>query len=473
MTQKKLFIKTFGCAMNERDSAHIIAELGAKENYILTDEPKDADLILINTCSVREKPERKLFSEIGIFTRLKKKGAKLGICGCTASAMGEAIIKKAPSVDFVLGARNVSKITQILHSPKAVEVATNYDESNYEFALGSGESGIHKFRALINISIGCDKKCAYCIVPHTRGKEISIPLDMIINEVRFRADSGAKEIILLGQNVNNYGARFSNPQDLYFSRGRVNFTELLREVSAVDGVERIRFVSPHPLHCDDEFIAEFAKNPKIAKYIHLPLQSGSSKVLRDMKRGYTKEWFLNRVEKFRALAPNVGIGTDIIVAFPTESEADFNETLEVVECAQFDTLYSFIYSPRRNTSAFDLPEIPKIVANERLKKLQNLHKKILAQKAKREIGQIHSVMIESNADSRESSGKSMMNLRESNAESAIDSAESNANNFSYFEGRSDNGKLIRLKSANPLDIGAIYRTKITHAKNGALFGEIM
>ncbi|MGX3011943.1 tRNA (N6-isopentenyl adenosine(37)-C2)-methylthiotransferase MiaB [Helicobacter sp. 23-1044] len=435
--QKKLFIKTFGCAMNERDSAHIIAELGAKENYILTDEPKDADLILINTCSVREKPERKLFSEIGIFTKLKKKGAKLGICGCSASAMGESIIKKAPSVDFVLGARNVSKITQILNVPKAVEVATNYDESNYEFALGGGESGIHKFRALINISIGCDKKCAYCIVPHTRGKEISIPLDMIINEVRFRAERGAKEIILLGQNVNNYGARFSSPHK------RVNFTELLREVSKVSGVERIRFVSPHPLHCDDEFIAEFASNPKIAKYIHLPLQSGSSKVLRDMKRGYTKEWFLNRVERFRALAPNVGIGTDIIVAFPTEGESDFDETLEVVENAQFDTMYSFIYSPRSNTSAFDLSEIPKIVANERLKKLQNLHKKILAQKAKREIGQIHSVMIENHNDKRE------------------------------FEGRSDNGKLVRLKSANPLTIGAIYDTKITHAKNGALFGEIV
>ena len=434
MTQKKLFIKTFGCAMNERDSAHIIAELGAKENYILTEEPKDADLILINTCSVREKPERKLFSEIGIFAKLKKNGAKLGICGCTASAMGEVIIKKAPSVDFVLGARNVSKITQILNVPKAVEVATNYDESNYEFAMNRTDSS---FRALINISIGCDKKCAYCIVPHTRGKEISIPLDMIINEVRFRVRNGAKEIILLGQNVNNYGARFSSPHK------RVNFTELLREVSAVEGVERIRFVSPHPLHCDDEFIAEFASNPKIAKYIHLPLQSGSSKVLRDMKRGYTKEWFLNRVERFRALAPNVGIGTDIIVAFPTECEDDFNETLEVVEIAQFDTMYSFIYSPRENTSAFSLPEIPKNIAQERLKKLQNLHKKILAQKAKREIGQIHSVMIENHNDKRE------------------------------FEGRSDNGKLVRLKSANPLDTGKIYHTKITHAKNGALFGEIV
>lgn len=433
LVAQKLFIKTFGCAMNERDSAHIIAELRQKEGYEITDEPKEADLIIINTCSVREKPERKLFSEIGIFSRLKKRGAKLGICGCTASALGEQIIKKAPSVDFVLGARNVSKITEILHTPKAVEVATNYDESNYEFALNKGESN---FRALINISIGCDKKCAYCIVPHTRGKEISIPLDMILKEAKFRADNGAKEIILLGQNVNNYGVRFSAPHR------RVNFTTLLREISAIHGIKRIKFVSPHPLHCDDEFITEFAENPKIAKYIHLPLQSGSSRVLRDMKRGYTKEWFLNRVERFRQLAPNVGIGTDIIVAFPTESEADFKDTLEVVERVEFDTMYSFIYSPRANTSAFDLPEIERGVAQERLEILQKLHKKILSEKLKREVGKIHSVMIEG-----ESSGA--------------------------FEGRSENGKLIRLKSANPLEIGEIYNAKITSAKNGALFGEVV
>lgn len=433
LVAQKLFIKTFGCAMNERDSAHIIAELRQKEGYEITDEPKEADLIIINTCSVREKPERKLFSEIGIFSRLKKRGAKLGICGCTASALGEQIIKKAPSVDFVLGARNVSKITEILKTPKAVEVATNYDESNYEFALNKGESN---FRALINISIGCDKKCAYCIVPHTRGKEISIPLDMILKEAQFHADNGAKEIILLGQNVNNYGVRFSAPHR------RVNFTTLLREISAIRGIKRIKFVSPHPLHCDDEFIAEFAENPKIAKYIHLPLQSGSSKVLRDMKRGYSKEWFLNRVERFRQLAPNVGIGTDIIVAFPTESEADFKDTLEVVERVEFDTMYSFIYSPRANTSAFDLPEIAKGVAQERLEILQNLHKKILSEKLKREVGKIHSVMIEG-----ESSGA--------------------------FEGRSENGKLIHLKSANPLEIGEIYNAKITSAKNGALFGEVV
>ncbi len=425
--------------MNERDSAHIIAELSDKEGYTLTHEPKDADLIIINTCSVREKPERKLFSEIGIFSKIKKPNAKLGICGCTASALGEQILRRAPGVDFVLGARNVSKITQILNTPKGLEVATNYDESNYEFALGeftlNGQNS--NFRALINISIGCDKKCAYCIVPHTRGREISIPLDMILREARWRVKNGAREIILLGQNVNNYGAHFSTPHE------KVNFTQLLRALSEISGISRIRFVSPHPLHTDDEFIAEFASNPKIAKYIHLPLQSGSSKVLRDMRRGYTKEWFLERVARFKALAPNVGIGTDIIVAFPSESEADFAETLEVVERVGFDTLYSFIYSPREHTSAFNLPEIPREIAQERLERLQNLHKKILANKAKSEVNKVYSVMIESPKSAGE------------------------------FEGRSDNGKLVRVKSAQTLTAGEIYDVRITNARNGSLFGELI
>lgn len=444
--------------MNERDSTHIIAELQSKENYTITHNPKEADLILINTCSVREKPERKLFSEIGIFANIKKKDAKIGICGCTASALGEKIIKKAPSVDFVLGARNVSKITQILNKPKAVEVAINYDESHYEFALPQESN----FRALINISIGCDKKCSYCIVPHTRGKEISIPLDMILKEAEFRVKNGAKEIVLLGQNVNNYGARFSTMHK------KVDFTMLLREISKIDGLQRIKFVSPHPLHTDDDFIMEFANNPKIAKYIHLPLQSGSSKVLRDMKRGYSKEWFLNRVQKFRELVPNVGIGTDIIVAFPTESDDDFNETLEVVEKVGFDTMYSFIYSPRENTSAFDLTEIPREIAQKRLEILQNLHKKTLQKKAKNELGKIYNVMIENIAKSDKFKAESTKLLKRDSTKKGRD-----IKNLTSFEGRSNNGKLVHITSEKSLQCGEIYSVKITQSKNGSLFGEII
>lgn len=431
----QLFIKTFGCAMNERDSEHLIEELRIKENYTLTQDPKQADLILINTCSVREKPEKKLFSEIGIYSKIKKPSAKIGICGCSASILGEQIIKKAPSVDFVLGARNVSKISEIIHKPKAVITQIDYDESNYEFCASTSEN----FRALINISIGCDKKCAYCIVPKTRGSEISIPLDMILNEARFRAQNGAKEIILLGQNVNNYGARFSIPHK------KINFTQLLREVSQIDGIERIKFISPHPLHMDDEFIDEFSSNKKIAKYIHIPLQSGSDSILKAMRRGYNKEWFLNRIKRIKSLVPSVGIGTDIIVGFPGENEDDFNHTLDVVKKVDFDTIYSFIYSPRSGTQAANLPEIPRDITQRRLEVLQDLHKKMLAKKSKKEIGKIYSVMIEQQHDG-------------------------------FFEGRGDNGRLVKIAldsiKQKPKN-GGIYPVKITENKAGSLFGEIM
>ena len=279
--------------MNERDSEHIIAELESKEGYTLTEEPKEADLILINTCSVREKPERRLFSEIGQYTQIKKPNAKIGICGCTASHLGKEIIKKAPSVNFVLGARNISKITQVIHQDKAVEVALDYDDSLYAFESVRQS----KIKALLNISIGCDKSCAYCIVPHTRGKEISIPPDLLLNEASKLAQNGVKEILLLGQNVNNYGVRFSTELESKYED--INFPKLLRLLSEVDGIERIRFTSPHPLHFDDEFIEEFARNKKVCKSIHIPLQSGSSAILKKMRRGYTKEWYIKRALKMR------------------------------------------------------------------------------------------------------------------------------------------------------------------------------
>lgn len=436
MKQKKLYIQTMGCAMNNRDSDHLVAELHNKEGYILTEDPKEADLILINTCSVREKPERKLFSEIGQFNILKKPDAKIGICGCTASHLGEEIIKKAPSVSFVLGARNISKITQVIHQDKAVEVDTSYDDSTYTFSKNSNPD----IRALLNISIGCDKKCTYCIVPHTRGKEISIPTQMILDEAKKLAQNGTKELLLLGQNVNHYGIRFSNPHKA------TNFTQLLREISQIDGIERIRFTSPHPLHMDDEFLEEFACNPKICKSIHIPLQSGSTKVLKDMKRGYTQEWYLNRINKLKSLVPNVGISTDIIVAFPTETQKDFEETMHVLNLVEFDTLYSFIYSPRPHTEAQKYHQlIPKEEASERLMILQSRHKEILVQKGQKEIGKIHSVLIENHR----------------NEAPEI-----------WSEGRSDTNRLIKIPN-QVIQLGTILQVRITQNDGGSLSGEIL
>ncbi|WP_457606887.1 tRNA (N6-isopentenyl adenosine(37)-C2)-methylthiotransferase MiaB [Nitratifractor sp.] len=366
---KKLYIETLGCAMNVRDSEHMIAELGAKEDYELTDRMEEADLLIINTCSVREKPVAKLFSEIGTFRKRRKEGAKIGVTGCTASHLGEEILKRAPYVDFVLGARNVSKITDVLDRHHAVEVETDYDESTYPF----GDYRSNPYKAMVNISIGCDKQCTFCIVPATRGEEISIPTELIVAEVERAVKAGAKEVILLGQNVNNYGRRFSAGGEEIDS-----FTKLLRRVSEVEGLERIRFQSPHPLHMDDEFLEEFTANPKVCPQIHVPLQSGSTELLKRMKRGYTKEWFLDRCMKIRQMVPGVAISTDIIVGFPGESDEDFAETMEVLETVRFDQVFSFKYSPRPYTAAAEYEDqVPDEVASERLKRLQSRHDEIV------------------------------------------------------------------------------------------------
>jgi len=383
---KKLYIETLGCAMNVRDSEHMIAELNKKEPYELTQKIDDADLIIINTCSVREKPVSKLFSEIGMFKKYKKNGAKIGVAGCTASHLGEDIIKRAPVVDFVLGARNVSKITQVVNKKHAVEIATDYDESNYMF----GDYRSNSLKAMINISIGCDKQCSFCIVPVTRGEEISIPSNLIVQEVKKAVDAGAKEVTLLGQNVNNYGRRFSTQVD-----GAQNFTELLREVSKVDGLERIRFTSPHPLHMDDEFLQEFASNPKVCKQIHVPLQSGSTKLLKEMKRGYSKEWFLNRCQKIKELVPEATISTDIIVGFPGESDEDFADTMDVLEKVRFDALFSFKYSPRPHTPAATFEnQVDNEVASKRLQTLQARHKEIKNENMQAKVGKVYKVLFE-------------------------------------------------------------------------------
>jgi len=430
---KKLFIETLGCAMNVRDSEHMIAELNAQEGYELTDDAREADLILINTCSVREKPVHKLFSELGVFNKLKKEGAKIGVSGCTASHLGKEIIKRAPYVNFVLGARNVSKIGDVLHRDKAVEVEIDYDESQFAFK----DFRSSPYKAYINISIGCDKQCTFCIVPKTRGDEISIPADLIIAEARKAAQAGVKEIFLLGQNVNNYGRRFSGDHE------KVNFTELLRRVSSVEGVERIRFTSPHPLHMNDEFIEEFARNPKICKSMHMPLQSGSSDILKAMKRGYTKEWFLNRAAKLRELVPDVSISTDIIVAFPGETDEDFEETLDVMREVRFEQVFSFKYSPRPLTEAEGFSNtVDSELGSERLSRLQVYQDTILDEMKTALLGKEVEVYFEE--------------LRSDG----------------YIAGRSDNNAMVKVKIGEEW-LGKIAKVKITEVSRLVQYGEIL
>ncbi len=420
--------------MNDTDSQHIIAELKEHKNYTTTDQMEDADLIIINTCSVREKPVQKLFSEIGQFNIKKKKDAKIGVCGCTASHLGQDIIKRAPYVDFVVGARNISKIKDVVDKKGSVEIDIDYDDSTYQFAQNSNSL----YKTSVNISIGCDKECTYCIVPATRGDEISIPPEMIVEQVQKDVAKGAKEVTLLGQNVNSYGRRFSD------GREKTNFTRLLQEVSKVEGLERIRFTSPHPLHMDDEFIEEFAKNPKISKCIHMPLQSGSTKVLKAMKRGYTKEWFLNRAKKIRDLVPNVRITTDIIVAFPGESQEDFEDTIDVIKQVRFDQIFNFKYSPRPNTKALEFKdlEIEDEIGSARLTEVIELHKLHQSELMDSNVGKTVEVLFESLKPNGE------------------------------IAGFTDNYCQVFVKGSDEL-LGKIVKVKITAATRTALKGEIV
>jgi tRNA-2-methylthio-N6-dimethylallyladenosine synthase len=416
--------------MNVRDSEHMTAELNQKEPYELTQELSEADLIIINTCSVREKPVAKLFSEIGVFKKFKKEGAKIGVTGCTASHLGKDIIKRAPVVDFVLGARNISKIKEVVDIKHAVEINTDFDESTYDFA----EYRSNRFKAMVNISIGCDKSCTFCIVPATRGDEISIPSDLIIKEIQKSVDTGAKEVMLLGQNVNNYGRRFASAEEV------CDFTELLQKISQIKGLERIRFTSPHPLHMDDAFLQEFASNPKICKQIHVPLQSGSTTMLKAMKRGYTKENFINRCNKIRTLCPEATISTDVIVGFPNESDADFEETMEVLEKVRFEQMFSFKYSPRPHTEASSFAnQIENSISGARLTRLQARHTEILDEIMDEQMGKVHKVYF----DELKPNGK--------------------------ISGRSDDGKLFFVKGSEAL-LGEIVAVKVTKVSRGALDG---
>ena len=429
---KKLYIETLGCAMNVRDSEHMIAELNSKEPYELTEKLDDADLIIINTCSVREKPVSKLFSEIGVFKKHKKESAKIGVTGCTASHLGKDIIKRAPSVDFVLGARNISKITQVIEQKHAVEIDIDNDDSTYDFS----EYRTNTFKSMVNISIGCDKSCTFCIVPATRGDEVSIPSDLIVREITKAVNTGAKEVMLLGQNVNNYGKYFKAEDE------QCNFTELLQKISKIEGLERIRFTSPHPLHMGDTFLEEFASNPKICKQIHVPLQSGSTSLLKSMRRGYTKEWFINRCEKIRTLCPEATISTDIIVGFPGETEEDFADTMDVLEKVRFEQLFSFKYSPRPHTAAQNFEnQIPNDIAGARLTKLQARHTEILDEVMDAQMDKEHMVYF----DELKADGK--------------------------VSGRSDDGKLFYVQGSEEL-LGQILNVKVTKVSRGALNGTV-
>lgn len=364
-SRKGLFIKTFGCQMNEYDTEKLKKIL--EPDYRSVEKAEDAELILINTCSVRDKPEQKLYSMIGELQSLKKKNPKLliGVGGCVAQQEGEKIVKRSKAVDLVFGTHNLSLVPSLVDLRRkgaAPQVAVNYRDEWEELPAGFIESD--RVSVFVSISRGCNKNCTYCIVPTTRGKEVSRHPNEVLREIRIAAHRGAKEVVLLGQTVNSYGI------DL---KPKMSFVELMRRVAEIEGIERIRFTSPHPQEIRQDFIDLVCETPKVCRHVHMPLQSGNDRVLKAMNRNYRRDKYLRIIHALQDRVPEMSITTDIIVGFPGETEEEFLDTVKVMEEVEFDNSYSFIFSPRPGTKAAELED--PVPYEEKLARLQYLQKR--------------------------------------------------------------------------------------------------
>ena len=363
---KKVFIKTYGCQMNEYDSDKMSDVLGAAQGYEPTDNVEEADLILFNTCSVREKAQEKVFSDLGRVTHLKKKGALIGVGGCVASQEGAAIIARAPYVDVVFGPQTLHRLPQMLDERARLnrsQVDISFPEiEKFDHMPTARVEGASAF---VSIMEGCSKYCSYCVVPYTRGEEVHRPFEDVLVEVAGLADQGVKEIILLGQNVNAWRAPMGDTSEM------ADFATLLDYVSDIPGIERIRYVTSHPTEFTPSLIAAYDKLPKLVSHLHLPVQHGSDRILMAMKRGYTAMEYKSTVRKLRAIRPDMAMSSDFIVGFPGETEDDFNKMMKLIDDVGFDNSFSFIFSPRPGTPAANLQDdTPHEVKLRRLQHLQ-------------------------------------------------------------------------------------------------------
>ncbi|HXS74124.1 MAG TPA: tRNA (N6-isopentenyl adenosine(37)-C2)-methylthiotransferase MiaB [Rhodanobacteraceae bacterium] len=364
----KLFIKTHGCQMNEYDSSRMADVLADAHGLELTGDERDADVILINTCSIREKAQDKVFSQLGRWKELKQARPELliGVGGCVASQEGAAIVERAPYVDMVFGPQTLHRLPQLIEARRASgtpQVDISFPEIEKFDALP--EPRAEGPSAFVSIMEGCSKYCSFCVVPYTRGTEISRPFDDVLAEVAALAEQGVKEINLLGQNVNAYrGPRHDG--------SIADLALLIRAIAQLDEIGRIRFTTSHPLEFSDALIAAYRDVPKLANYLHLPVQSGSDRILAAMKRGYTALEYKAKIRKLRAARPDICVSSDFIVGFPGETDADFEQSMKLIEDVGFDQSFSFIYSRRPGTPAANLhDDTPDAVKHERLARLQN------------------------------------------------------------------------------------------------------
>ena len=367
-TSKKVFVKTYGCQMNVYDSERMVEALGSK-GYEQTDAPEDADMILLNTCHIREKAAEKVYSELGRFKELKaeKPNLKIGVAGCVAQAEGEEIIRRQPLVDLVVGPQSYHRLPELEakleNGGKSIE--TDFPEEDKFTVLKSRPKVKRAPSAFLTVQEGCDKFCAFCVVPYTRGAEVSRPAEQIISEARNLVERGVREITLLGQNVNAYHGIGAKGAEWSLAR-------LIWALNDIDGLKRIRFTTSHPNDMADDLIEAHANCAKLMPYLHLPVQSGSNKILKRMNRSHTAESYLKLIEKIRAARPDILLSGDFIVGFPEETEEDFEDTMSLIKEVKYGQAFSFKYSTRPGTPAAEREQIPEDLKTERLHRLQAL-----------------------------------------------------------------------------------------------------
>ncbi|AWW46800.1 tRNA (N6-isopentenyl adenosine(37)-C2)-methylthiotransferase MiaB [Polynucleobacter paneuropaeus] len=442
---KKLYIKTFGCQMNEYDSDKMADILHADEGMTITDTPEDADVVLLNTCSIREKAEDKVFSDLGRLRELKKRKPNLliGVGGCVASQEGQQIINRAPYVDVVFGPQTLHRLPDLIaqrHQTGRPQVDISFPEIEKFDHLPTSRKT--RGSAYVSIMEGCSKYCSYCVVPYTRGEEVSRPLDDVLTEVAGLAAQGIKEIVLLGQNVNAYLGKMSESGEL------ADFALLIEYVAEIPGVERIRFTTSHPKEFTQRLIDVYAKVPKLVSHLHLPVQHASDSVLSAMKRGYTALEYKSIIRKMRAVRPDLTLSSDFIVGFPGETDEDFNKLLKMVEELQFDNSFCFIFSPRPGTPAANLTDDTPYEI--KLRRLQTLLALI------------------------DSQGEKISQAMLGNTETIL--VEGLAKDGVNLQGRSANNRIIHLEVPDQNSdnwIGKMIDVKITEVLNYTLRGELI
>ena len=437
-SEKLLYVETFGCQMNVSDSEKIVA-LMKGVGYRYTNDFSLADLIILNTCNVRAKAEQKVYSHLGRYKGLKNKNRRLilGVGGCVAQHEGDRLLESVPYLDIVFGTHNLHMLPDLVKAAenghRLAEVNFIDNESRLDlFPATDGEGGVSRF---VTVMQGCDNFCSYCIVPYVRGREISRRSAEIINEIRGLVDKGVREVTLLGQNVNSYGLK---------SPGEPDFASLLRKVAEVPGIDRIRFTTSHPKDISPPLIACFADLPKLCGHIHLPAQAGNDRVLARMNRGYTRKDYLEKIEALKTASPGIQISGDMIVGFPGETKADFEETLSLMEKVRYSDIFSFVYSVRPETKAAEYPdEISHLEKHERLSQLQAIQKAMTLERNRSLVGYTQQVLVEGFSKRGD-----------------------------QLSGRTSGNRIVNF-AGDPTLIGSIVELTITRAFQNSLLGEIV